>query len=565
MTPIQPASRTRGLVSHVKTLSLYAAGKKLLFGTLLFLSAFIPYSTRAAGVTIITHGFEDDTSFPTWVAAMADQMPTYFNNRYPNLNTNFTTYRLAVTYSDGSYYFSSSRTNGAPPSATASGEIVIELDWSSLSGDVFDSYASTYNVGLAVSQYLMLTNAIAELNGHPLTEFPIHLIGHSRGGSLMSQISYVLGTNGIWVDHLTTLDPYPINNDGNFDFPATIVDASADNTYASVLFADNYWQDLGAGVYLGDPDGEAVSGAYVRQLTDLSGGYWNVPSVEAQDHLNVHLWYHGTVDWNTPASDSEATITGAERTNWWVSYEQEGTNAGFVYSLIGGGNRMSTDEPVGPGFPEVVDGYNQWWNFGAGNSANRTALPSNSGTWPNIIQFNVNGPDVVVQSNLISTTLYYQYAGASNLTLQIYYDSDFNPYNTNSVLVAQMQPPVTGAGSVSYYPNLGLTTTNVPPGVYAIYGKISDGVHTRYLYAPGWVEIVSSQPPPVLEIVKSNGTQFVISVNGISGQTNVLQVSTNLQTWVPVATNILTSSSWNYTNNAPQNASGQFYRALVLP
>ena len=274
----------------------------LLFGALLFLSVFFSYSTKAAGVTIITHGYEDDNSFPTWVAAMADQMPTYFNYRYPNLNTNFTTYRLVITYSNGSYYFSSTRTNGAPPSATASGEIVIELDWSSLSGDLSDSYASTYDVGWAVSQVLMLTNAISELNGHALTEFPIHLIGHSRGGSLISQMSYILGTNGIWVDHLTTLDPYPVNNDGDFDPEFSYEDASADNTYANVLFADNYWQDLGIGAPL-DPDGEPVSGAYVRQLTDLSGGYNNVGFI-GTDHSNVHLWYHGTVNLNTPASDT---------------------------------------------------------------------------------------------------------------------------------------------------------------------------------------------------------------------------------------------------------------------
>jgi hypothetical protein len=551
---------------HVKTFSLYAAWKNLLFGALLFLIGFIAHSTRAAGVTIITHGYEDDSSFPTWVAAMADQLPTYFNYRYPNLNSNFTTYTLTLSYNGSSYLFSSSRTNGAPPSATETGEIVIELDWSSLSGDLFDSYASTYNVGWAVSQVLMLTNAIPELNGHSLTEFPIHLIGHSRGGSLMSQISYVLGTNGVWVDHLTTLDPYPINNDGNEDFPATVVDAPANETYMNVLFADNYWQDLGLGAYLGDPDGESVSGAYVRQLYDLSGGYWNVSAVDAPDHSNVHLWYHGTIDLNVPASDSSASITSVERTNWWVNYEQEGTNAGFEYSLIGGGNRISTDEPVGQGFPAIVDGYNQNWNLGAGTlNPNRTALPSNNGTWPNIIKFNVNGTNVFVAGNPISTTLYYQYAGTSNLTLQIYYDNDFNPYNSNSVLVAQLQPLSTGSGSVDYYSNLTLTTTNVPPGVYAVYGKISDGVHTRYLYTPELIEILSVQQPPVLAIVKLNGTQFIIGVNGVPGQTNVLQTSTDLQNWLPLATNTLTSGTWNYTNNAANNVSEQFYRAAIMP
>ncbi len=552
-------------VGFMRNMSRYAAGKKLLFGTLLLLCTLFSNSTKAAGVTIITHGYEDDSSFPTWVAAMADQMPSYFHYRYPSLNTNFTTYRLTLSYNGSSYIFSSTRTNGAPPSATESGEIVIELDWSSLSGNLLDSYASTYNVGWAVSQVLMLTNAIAELNGHPLTEFPIHLIGHSRGGSLMSQISYVLGTNGIWVDHLTTLDPYPLNNDGNID-PAAYVDASAKNTYANVLFADNYWQDLGVGALLGDPDGEPVAGAYVRQLFDLSGGYWNVSLLEAPDHSNVHLWYHGTVDLNTPANDTEAAITSTERADWWVAYEEEGVIAGFYYSLIGGGNRLSTDMPLGlPGDPAIVNGYNQWWDIGAGNSGNRTALPSDSGTWPNIIRFNVTGTNVIVASNLISTTLYYQYAGASNLTLQIFFNTDFNPYDSNSVLVAQMQPPNTGAGSVYYYSNLGLTTTNVPPGVYAIYGKISDGVHTRYLYAPELVEIVSSQQPPVLGITMSNSAQFIIRVNGVSGQKIALQTSTDLQNWLPVVTNTSTSGSWSYTNNMPPVFSEQFYRALLLP
>jgi len=381
----------------------------------------------------------------------------------------------------------------------------------------------------------------------------------------MAQISYVLGTNGVWIDHLTTLDPYPLNNDGNDDVFTSIVDAPAQYTYENILFADNYWQELGAGVYLGDPDGEPVAGAYVRELDDLLGGYWNVSSLDAPDHSNVHLWYHGTIDLDTPASDTEASITSTERADWWVNYEQKGTNAGFEYSLIGAGNRTSTNEPLGAGFPAIVEGYNQRWDFGAGNSANRTALPSNRGTWSNLIQFNIVGTNVLTAGQSIATKFYYQYGGASNnVTAQFYFDSDFNPYNTNSTFITEISLPNTGINSVSNN-SVNLATTNVPPGVYAIYGRISDGTHTRYLYAPGLVEIVASQTPPVLGTIKLNGAQIVIGVSGVSSQTIVLQSSLDLHNWLPLATNTLTSGSWNFTNNAPQNISQQFYRAVLLP
>jgi hypothetical protein len=329
----------------------------------------------ATGVTIITHGFEADSTYPTWITAMADAVPGYAHFQ----GTNFTIYRLTMTYNGTAYVVSASRTNGVPPSASDSGEIIVELDWSKISGDVSDNYASTYGVAFAASQALARTNFISELNGHALAEFPLHLVGHSRGGSLVSDMSRQLGTNGIWVDHLTTLDPYPINNDGNFNFPATVTDAPASNTYSTVLFADNYWQDLGAGWIFGDPDGEAVSGAYVRQLTSLSGGYNN-------DHSNVHLWYHGTVVWATPTSDTGASITSAERNSWWVAYEQKGTNTGFQYGLIGAADRLSSDQPLGVGHSAIKDGYNQMWNLGAGTLNNRKALGTNNGTWASLIK-----------------------------------------------------------------------------------------------------------------------------------------------------------------------------------
>jgi hypothetical protein len=509
-----------------------------------------PCSSSGTGVTIITHGYAGNVD--GWVTGMADRITQYY--RFPG--TNFTTYKISVTKSGGSYFFSTTRTNGSPPTSAESGEIIVKLDWRTLAGGL--SPDSTYNVGAATSLALQQTNLIAELGGHALTEFPIHLIGHSRGGSLVCEISRDLGTNGVWVDHVTTLDPHPLNNDGNDDLPST-VDATATNTWASVLFRDNYWQDLGDGLFV--PNGRPAVGAYDRQLYTLSSGY-------SSSHSDVHLWYHCTIDWRNPASDTEASITGTQRTNWWVAYESQGTNAGFLYSLIGGGDRLSPEQPVGPGFQAIRDGYNQYWDLGAGTASNRTSLPSNSGNWPNLIKLNRTATNDVVQGQAAFVNFYYQWAQPTNstATVSFYLDDDFNPLNSNDLLLKQMPVPGTGADYVSYATvSLTLDATNVTPGYHALYGKIAGGGRTRYLYAPELVQVISSRQPPTLDIAKLNASQFRIGVNGVAGQTIVLQDSTNLTTWLPLATNTLADSRWTYTNTPPGSPGQRFYRAVLSP
>ena len=508
----------------------------------------LPGLARGTGVTLITHGYGGNTD--GWVTGMADAVSRY--SRFPG--TNFTTYKITVSKSGSSYLFATSRTNGSAPALTDSGEIIVKLDWRSLAGGLFPD--TTYNVAAATALALQQTNLIAELGGHALTEFPMHLIGHSRGGSLVCELSRDLGTNGLWIDHLTTLDPHPLNNDGFSDIIFG-VDAPA-RTYVNVLYHDNYWEDIQSYPY-----GEPVAGAYVRKLDNYGGGYG-----AGSEHSNVHLWYHGTIDWRTPISDREASITGAERTNWWVAYESQGVVAGFLYSLIGGGDRLSLDQPVGPGFQAIRDGFNQHWDLGIAGVTNRTLLPSNTGNWANLIRLNRLDTNSVLQGHDVPVKFYYQWAQppASTANLSFYLDDDLNPLNANDHLLKQMTLPGTGTGYVSYASvALTLDATNASPGYHAIYARLTAGNRTRYLYAPEWVQVISSQAPPTLEVARFNSTQVVVGVNAEIGQTIVLQTSTDLDAWLPLITNTMAGDHWSYTNSLAAPPVQRFYRAVLTP
>jgi hypothetical protein len=460
---------------------------------------------------------------------------------------------VSVTRSGSTYIFTTTRVGGVPPTNSNSGEIIIKLDWSTLAGGFTPD--STYDVGRATALALMQTNMVSELGGHAVAEFPLHLIGHSRGGSLVCEISRHLGTNGVWVDHLTTLDPHPLNNDGFDDIPST-VDAPA-RTYVNVLFHDNYWQDMGDGLFV--PNGEPVFGAYVRELSSFSGGY-------SSSHSDVHLWYHGTIDWRTNASDTEASIGSSQRTTWWTAYETNGMRAGFLYSLIGGGTRLSIDQPLGTGQPMIRDGYNQWWDLGAGVFSNRTTLPVNNGSHPNLILFNRTQTNQVVQGQSTPLQFYYQWAQSNTnmATVSIYLDDDFNLLNTNQTLLKELQVPTNGPSYVSVLTtNITLAASNAAPGFHALFAKISGGGRFRYLYAPELVEVIASAQPPILDIALVELGQFRIGVNSAANQTIVLQYSTNLQDWLPLITNTLEANRWEYANIPPVDATERYYRAIL--
>ena len=503
-----------------------------------------PVRGNAAGVTIITHGLNGNVD--GWITGMATNIPNY--RRFPG--TNFTCYQMSFSNFTNVTVV---RVAGNAPTNSDTGEIVVKLDWRQLAGG---SSSNTYYIARIVTPALLSTNFIPEL-GHALAEFPLHLVGHSRGGSLVCELSRQLGTNGVWVDHLTTLDPHPLNDPA---FPLDGVVGNAKDaparTYENVLFHDNYWQDSGTfGV-----SGLAVAGAYVREFASFSGGYGGL----AGDHSDVHLWYHGTLDWRVPTSDTEVNLTSAERTNWWFAYEQAGTNAGFNYGLIGGADRTSFDMPLGLGTSAIRDGFNQNWDLGAGTSSNRTALTNNNGGWPNLIRFNRTMTNSVELGQRTPLRFYYQWARPNTniATVGIYLDADLNPLNTNQTLLCEIPVPGNGASSVSFSTtNILLAASNAAPGSYHFFARIAGAGRSRYLYAPETIQLIAPQAPPTLAITPLGASQFRIVVNGSAGQTMVLEHSAALGNWQPLATNVLTGSQWFYTNNAAPSDS-DYFRAL---
>ncbi len=491
-------------------------------------------------MTVITHGFNGNVT--DWIIPLAGRIPAFAS--FPGAT--FSCYEIAITRNgSGQYVAAATFLGGVAPMESDSGEILIKLDWSTLAGI---SGASSTTVANAAVGALLSGSLIPELGGRPLAELPLHLVGHSRGGSVATEMARLLGAQGVWVDQVTTLDPRPVTELG---------DAGV-TTYANVLFADNYWQTLGDGLFV--PNGQSVFGAYNRKLTSLNGGY-------SSSHSDVHLWYHGTVDLATPATDTQATINASQRTAWWTSTESAGAATGFRYSAIGGGDRLSSADPGGVGNGRIGDGFNRSWDLGGGVASNRTALPVNSGLWPNGIRGVRVGAGSVPASGAFDLTLYRQ-SGANalgNVEVRIFLDADFNPYDGNETGIDARMLPDTGTSVVaSSTLTVRVDAGAVTPGSYAVGVRIGNGTRARYLYLPDRLLIT---PAPAVDARSltwiGGGLRF--NVLASAGQTVMLLATTDFAAWVPLETHTFAGTVWIFTDAAAGTFPKRFYKAVLVP
>ena len=151
----------------------------------------------------------------------------------------------------------------------------------------------------------------------------------------------------------------------------------------------------------------------------------------------------------------------------------------------------------------------------------------------------------------------------TSATLSLYLDDDSNPSNGNEKLLRTVSAAGTGSGQVGHG-SLSFTVnyTNASPGYHSLFAKITALGHTRYLYAPQLLTIMSSFTPPRLTLLSANQNGSVIAIAGVAGQRIVIESSIDLLGWRGLGTNWLTEGSWT-VRDFGSSAQEQFYRASI--
>jgi hypothetical protein len=461
---------------------------------ILILGLLLSSEALAGGATLITHGFLHKVE--DWVVPMglaAARHPRRLHEFGPQGAT------VYVLRFNPDRTLRATHLTGPSPLENRSGDIILLLDWNPYSGDL-DPFSppgeNTTVIGPIVAEQLLSPNLLPGFPG-PITRLPLHLIGFSRGGSLVCEIAKRLGEHNVVVDHLTLIDPHASNNDGFWD-PLPLFDGTVvSGIYENVLFADCVFQTHAF------PIGSSALGAYVRSLTGWGLDGWGQYLLP---HDNAHLWYHGTVEVAFPAtSDGTASLTAETRSRWYAPVEDQGRRAGYYYSLRAGGDRREVFEPVDglSGFPRL--GLNQAWGeaLGIPSGTNRTPIPDPlPEARPNLIEFNLAGlpirEEVPTQfpygapirvavdapsSGQLVGRLVYLLRGSSNATLTVFLDGDENSFNGSGFKIQASLPP-TGDLPAVVELDLGQLQNRAVPGFRWVGAVLESGGFARECYAP---------------------------------------------------------------------------------
>jgi len=453
-----------------------------------------------AGVTVITHGLQVNNGYPAWlddmgsaIVARAGTTTAVIHLEVGHLNNG--TVGITVFEKESGLW---------PVEGSTNAEVVVKLFWHTVAG-LTDSTTTTDVANLAVP-YLLSPIIVGNQTNHPLAEMPIHLMGHSRGASVATELSRLLAKSGIWVDQVTTIDPHPIGADG-------VV-----NIYDNVLFADNYFQLDNTGFF--PISGEHVDGTAEEQLTSLFDSDGIDDTGNFSDHIETHDWYYGTIDLAATTASGDPLPRSI-----WYPFQYPFTYArGFQLSRIASGQWLRENAQL------LGDFSGNGWKFASAprNSGYTTSGPQ----WPNVFLENTNAIWSVKAGQPLTLDLRYRDAFSSGyVTIDLGVDDDGSPYN-NTLPTFFVTTTNAATGNTDWHGVRSWTPRIQDDGKF-VYARITDANRlVRYYYLPNAFHV--SAPAPFLSLQTIPGGK-ALSVNGTVGVHYTVQVSTNLMTWSPFA------------------------------
>ena len=111
-------------------------------------------------------------------------------------------------------------------------------------------------------------------------------------------------------------------------------------------------------------------------------------------------------------------------------------------------------------------------------------------------------------------------------------------------------------------------TNSVIPGAQDIATNSFAVACTNFMavFPPYSLTLLTFAPAaPVLQTIGASGGQYIFQLQGQPGVPYVIQSSTDMASWISVATNTLSGSTFNVTNTIDSGAPVQFWRAVWVP
>jgi subtilisin-like proprotein convertase family protein len=117
-----------------------------------------------------------------------------------------------------------------------------------------------------------------------------------------------------------------------------------------------------------------------------------------------------------------------------------------------------------------------------------------------------------------------------------------------------------------YATNLAQLTGSIPNGNWLLYA-FDDARADAGSIARGWTLNLSweATPPQISSMGFLNNGQFELQVTGLPGRTHMVEASSDLQVWTPIATNTASGATFIFVDPQASSLSHRFYRAMLCP